>query len=64
MRPDRDDYVRIMWQNIKTPFKFAFKKAIGSKTFNVPYDGRSIMHYPAKNSFAIQNGLDTIRSLV
>ena len=64
-RPDRDGYVRIMWQNIKKDprIRFNFMKAEGSLTFT-PYDGHSIMHYFAKNSFAIEKGLDTIRSQV
>ena len=44
-RPDRDKYVKINWHNIRGRMKHNFEIQRGSKTFNVKYDGRSIMHY-------------------
>ena len=44
-RPDRDKYVKINWHNIRGRMKHNFEIQRGSKTFNVRYDGRSIMHY-------------------
>ena len=49
-RPDRDDYITIKWDNIqpgntKRNFK-NFKKMKSSwLTWDLPYDGKSIMHY-------------------
>ncbi|MCD6063314.1 MAG: zinc metalloproteinase nas5-like [Flavipsychrobacter sp.] len=54
-RPDRDQYVRIMWDNIKSRNKFNFEKkgeAAG------PYDFKSRMHYHDK-AFS-KNGKKTI----
>lgn len=52
-RPDRDDYVRIVWSNIHYYFYDEFEK-YGVETIdslNVPYDYDSIMHYPLNVSF-------------
>ena len=50
-RPDRDDYITIKWDNIqpgntKRNFK-NFKKTW--LTWDLPYDGKSIMHYKYNN---------------
>ena len=47
-RPDRDDYVWIDFDNIQPDYHSAFNKCDDCKTYNVPYDPKSIMHYPAK----------------
>jgi len=59
-RPDRDDYVEIRHQNIRPNSAHNFIKRHDSLTFNVPYDGRSIMHY-RHNAFA-KRGAVTIHS--
>lgn len=45
-RPDRDNYVTIVLENVVEPYKHNFDKIPSSLTFGVPYDGLSIMHYP------------------
>ncbi|CAL8075777.1 unnamed protein product [Orchesella dallaii] len=44
-RPDRDDFVRIYWKNIKEGRAHNFEKYEDTLTFDVPYDVQSIMHY-------------------
>ena len=44
-REDRDKYVEIKWDNIQEKAKHNFKIHKGSRTFGVPYDPLSIMHY-------------------
>ncbi|KAJ6636301.1 Zinc metalloproteinase nas-14 [Pseudolycoriella hygida] len=46
-RPDRDNFVEILWDNIQPEFEFAFDKYPDSdvSTFGVPYNYESIMHY-------------------
>ena len=47
-RPDRDDHIRIAWENMKNPEKcIYFNKKKWPLTHDVPYDYRSIMHYGA-----------------
>uniref|UniRef100_A0A3P8SCF0 Metalloendopeptidase n=1 Tax=Amphiprion percula TaxID=161767 RepID=A0A3P8SCF0_AMPPE len=52
-RYDRDDYITIMWKNIKDGTVTSFKKSTptSSTTFNAPYDYLSLMHY-GKNFFS------------
>ncbi|CAL8075750.1 unnamed protein product [Orchesella dallaii] len=57
-RPDRDDYVTILWDNISQQNRYNFRKVSGSKTFGVPYNTLSIMHY-AGNRYS-SNGRPTI----
>ncbi|CAG7716997.1 unnamed protein product, partial [Allacma fusca] len=48
-RSDRDDYIRVNYENINPKFAYAFNK-YGPDTvnsFGVPYDYGSIMHYSA-----------------
>uniref|UniRef100_A0A3P8SBU2 Metalloendopeptidase n=1 Tax=Amphiprion percula TaxID=161767 RepID=A0A3P8SBU2_AMPPE len=47
-RYDRDDYITIMWKNIKDGTK---STPTSSTTFNAPYDYLSLMHY-GKNFFS------------
>ena len=45
-RPDRDEYVDILWKNISSDsreFHIRSRSEVNSR--NVPYDYRSIMHY-------------------
>ena len=44
-RPDRDDYVTVLWENIKKDKRHNYNKCSSCLTYGVPYDGRSIMHY-------------------
>ena len=63
-RPDRDNYVKIMWGNIRGGRKNDnFWKANGWKMFDTEYDWRSVMHYRAYNGASI-NGGPTITSRV
>ena len=65
-RPDRDDYITIKWDNIqpgntKRNFK-NFKKMKSSWiTHDLPYDGKSIMHYKY-NAFGKKKRGPTIES--
>jgi len=60
-RPDRDQYVTIMWDNIKQGKEHNFKKHTGSLTYSVPYDPKSFMHY-SPWGFAIDSSKPTIVS--
>ena len=63
-RPDRDNYVKIMWENIKYGRdNVNFRKANGWRMFNTEYDWKSVMHYGAYNGFSI-NGRPTMISRV
>lgn len=48
-RPDRDDHVQIKWDLISAAYKAQYNKHEDSfiDTHSVPYDYRSIMHYPS-----------------
>lgn len=56
-RSDRDDYVRINWENIMTGTENNFVKQ-DTNNLNTPYDYSSIMHYD-RGAFS-SNGKDTI----
>lgn len=62
---DRDDYVRINWDNIKDKKEHSFKKYDASiiEHFNITYDIGSIMHYGSK-AFTKDRRFDTIVPLV
>ncbi|CAB4001511.1 zinc metallo ase nas-6-like, partial [Paramuricea clavata] len=62
-RPDRDSYVRIVWNNIIPAMKFNFQKQTTSSvnSLGVSYDYDSVMHYGA-TAFARARGLTTISS--
>jgi len=61
-RADRDNYVRINWQNIITDQQHNFNKyTTGVDYLGQPYDYYSIMHYEW-NAFS-KNGYATIESL-
>ncbi|XP_065143127.1 hatching enzyme 1.2-like isoform X2 [Paramisgurnus dabryanus] len=57
-RSDRDQYVRINWENIPKESAYNFQKK-DTNNLNTPYDYTSIMHY-GRTSFAIQYGKETI----
>lgn len=60
---NRDQYVKINWQNIAETFKINFDKYDSSQVtdFGLPYDYQSVMHYSRK-AFS-KNGKDTIEPL-
>ncbi|KAI3386529.1 hypothetical protein SNEBB_006063 [Seison nebaliae] len=62
-RPDRDSFVRIMWNNVKPGKEHNFNKysTFNTRTFNSSYHYTSIMHYK-KNAFS-KNGYATIERL-
>ncbi|XP_056303803.1 hatching enzyme 1.2 [Danio aesculapii] len=57
-RSDRDQYVRINWNNISPGMAYNFLKQ-KTNNQNTPYDYDSVMHY-GKTAFAIQPDLETI----
>ncbi|XP_064182281.1 hatching enzyme 1.2-like isoform X5 [Anguilla rostrata] len=56
-RSDRDEYVRINWENVAPHTIYNFQKQ-DTNNLNTPYDYTSIMHY-GRTAFST-NGLDTI----
>ena len=62
-RPDRDQYVQILEQNIEFNQDHNFAKRRNSLTFGLPYDGLSVMHYQS-NFFSIGRNEKTIISKV
>ena len=44
-RTDRDNYVNIMWSNIRQDRTNNFRKASSDNNYTVPYDYSSVMHY-------------------
>ena len=63
-RPDRNDYVTINWNNIASGGTAQFIREKTSLTFNVPYDGKSIMHYRPRDFSINKSDLYTIESKV
>ena len=65
VRPDRDNYVEIIYENIPEYLWHNFNLFTGSNTFGVQYDGYSVMHYSSKafSNYAYGNG-NTIESKV
>ncbi|XP_051979770.1 hatching enzyme 1.2-like [Xyrauchen texanus] len=57
-RSDRDQYVRINWENISPDMAYNFQKQ-NTNNQNTPYDYSSIMHY-GRTAFATQPGMETI----
>ncbi len=62
-RPDRDDYVDILYENIRNGYEFNFHELDDSDTdsLGVGYDYNSIMHY-SQRAFSRDYRLDTIRA--
>ncbi|XP_001631888.3 zinc metalloproteinase nas-13 isoform X1 [Nematostella vectensis] len=63
-RPDRDNYIRILFDNVDDSMKYNFeKRKWGTEVidYNVPYDYGSIMHYPW-TAFS-KNGKPTIEPI-
>ncbi|XP_071374598.1 hatching enzyme 1.2-like [Centroberyx affinis] len=57
-RSDRDQYVRINWENIDPRMAYNFHKQ-RTNNLNTPYDYSSIMHY-GRTAFSVQYGKDSI----
>ncbi|XP_030576855.1 high choriolytic enzyme 1-like [Archocentrus centrarchus] len=57
-RSDRDNYVRINWENIQPQMAYNFYKG-DTNNLDTPYDYSSIMHY-GKTAFSIDNVKETI----
>lgn len=58
-RPDRDEFVKIVWKNIVPRFRRNFLK-FTTKTIdsrNIPYDYNSIMHYSRLHFTKSRNGM-------
>lgn len=58
--PDRDSYIRILWENIAPEYYDAFNVAdkYQYSQYGIPYDLNSLMHY---RSYAYSmNGKDTM----
>merc|ERR1740124_924340 len=62
-RPDRDEHIKILWDNIKPQHKHNFNKKTWKEveTLGTPYDLSSMMHY-GTTAFTI-NGERTIQTL-
>ncbi|KAM7395654.1 hypothetical protein PAMA_007089 [Pampus argenteus] len=43
-RSDRDEYIRVTWENVNQHFVYNFEKK-DSNNLNTPYDYSSVMHY-------------------
>ena len=65
VRPDRDNYVEIIFENIPEDSVSQFSLFTGSLTFGVEYDGLSVMHYTSDSlsNYSYGNG-NTIESKV
>jgi Astacin (Peptidase family M12A) len=61
---DRDNYVRINWDNIEPAMQFNFDKVDAAEfsQFGVPYDFTSVMHY-TDDAFAIDRNVPVMVSL-
>ena len=58
-RPDRDNYVTVLWANIQVGYEHNFNKyTTGVDVLGLPYDFDSLMHY-GQTSFAL-NGTKTL----
>ena len=62
-RPDRDEYIEVLWDNIIKKWAYAYNKCKNCETYQVPYDGKSCMHYHPWG-FSIGNGKLTMQSKV
>ncbi|XP_068623553.1 uncharacterized protein [Battus philenor] len=57
-RPDRDQYITVMWDNIKPGYKKYFTIRQNDPLLSLSYDYASVLHYPAR-AFS-KNGQATI----
>ena len=61
---NRDDYVDILWNNIKFKSQKNYDINHNSFHFHVPYDGKSIMHYHVGLGAKYGRDTPTMKSLV
>ena len=48
-RRDRDEFIKILWQNVKEGYAAQFRSGMGLDVpRGVPYDYSSVMHYGAE----------------
>ena len=59
---NRDQYVKILWDNIIDEWRFSYDLFVGSHTYGVAYDGLSVMHY--ESTFFANGDEPTMTSLV
>ncbi|XP_039269007.2 blastula protease 10-like [Styela clava] len=57
-RPDRDNHITIVWENIRTGKENNFQKMLNIESYGFPYDTYSVMHY--KQTAFSRNGKPTI----
>ncbi|KAL0867876.1 hypothetical protein ABMA27_008566 [Loxostege sticticalis] len=57
-RPDRDQYITILWNNIKPGYRKYFERRREDQLMNIPYDYASVLHYPPR-AFS-KNGQATV----
>lgn len=62
VRPDRDDHIKINFQNVDPEYIGEFEIETGADTMGIPYDFDSIMHYD-EYAWSKGNGLKTIEPL-
>ncbi|XP_035692523.1 blastula protease 10-like [Branchiostoma floridae] len=64
-RPDRDSYVKVLWENVRKNQKHNFEKYDWDRVndFNIPYDYISVMHYRS-DEFATRVGRRKLRTVV
>ena len=55
-RPDRDDFIDVIFENMNPVYNLEFKKLEKgeSRSLNQPYDFDSIMHYSSVRKFSVQ----------
>lgn len=61
IRPDRGDYITVLWNNIKKKGRPNFKIDNRYSDLSIPYDFKSIMHYGRK-AFAINKKQPTLEA--
>nr|XP_046250281.1 hatching enzyme 1.2-like [Scatophagus argus] len=59
-RSDRDQYIRVLWENIQSGLAYAFDK-LNTLNLNTPYDYNSVMQYH-RYAFS-KNGLPTMEPI-
>jgi len=62
MRSDRDDWIRINWENVYSPFTSQYQQV---DTLNLAqYDYGSVMHYSPQVSLTVRQGFAVCASVV
>ena len=50
-RPDRDEFVDIIWENIPEEYRGNFEIFYGSYTYGVAYDGQSVVFWDVEMAY-------------